>query len=123
MKHLDMKLYPCRCCGLATITAEFADLLDVFELELEKRGWGIHVNCGYRCPQHNSEVGGVMNSRHMLGEAIDMCVAHPAGVTPQQLYDFINAALGGTSGEYQGGLGLYKTFVHLDIGHKSRWRG
>lgn len=33
---------------------------------------GIVVSSGYRCPIGNANVGGVSNSRHMRGQAIDM---------------------------------------------------
>jgi uncharacterized protein YcbK (DUF882 family) len=30
------------------------------------------VNCGYRCPQHNAEIGGMPLSQHQAGRAIDI---------------------------------------------------
>ena len=33
----------------------------------------VYVTSGYRCPQLNSAVGGVHNSQHMRGEAVDIC--------------------------------------------------
>ena len=38
----------------------------------ERLGKPITVNSGYRCPLHNSKVGGVANSQHMHGEAADV---------------------------------------------------
>ena len=38
----------------------------------ERLGKPITVNSGYRCPLHNSKVGGVANSQHMRGEAADV---------------------------------------------------
>lgn len=32
----------------------------------------IKVNSGYRCPELNRKVGGVSNSRHLLGKAADI---------------------------------------------------
>lgn len=32
----------------------------------------IHVSSGYRCPVLNAAVGGVANSQHMTGEAVDI---------------------------------------------------
>ena len=37
----------------------------------ELKGVGF-VSSGLRCPQHNANVGGVSNSRHLSGKAIDM---------------------------------------------------
>ena len=37
-----------------------------------KYGKPVVVNCGFRCPIHNSAVGGVANSQHTRGEAADV---------------------------------------------------
>lgn len=73
------------------------------------------INSGYRSPQHNAKVGGVKNSYHVQGKASDL---KPKGITPKQLYDVIIKLIkGGVI--YNGGVGLYDTFVHYDIG----WQG
>lgn len=122
LKHIDMRLFPCRCCGKATITAQFAALLRSLDASLEVKGWCVQVNSGYRCEAHNARVGGVPRSRHMTGEAADLDPMFPRDVTPRMLLEFINEHLG-ERGDYQGGLGIYPTFVHLDIGSRSRWNG
>jgi len=122
LKHIDMSLWPCRCCGVATISPEFATLLRTLNDALEIKGWAVRVNCGFRCPAHNQRVGGVTNSRHMTGEAVDLHPVHPSGVGPKMLMDFINEALG-VECDYKGGLGLYPWGVHMDIGKRSRWIG
>jgi hypothetical protein len=35
-------------------------------------GKPLQVNSGHRCQEHNEEVGGVPDSRHTKGEAIDI---------------------------------------------------
>ncbi len=122
LKHVDMRLWPCRCCGKADITPEFSALLRALDEALEQTGAAVRVNCGFRCPKHNAEVGGVQNSRHMKGEAVDLAPVHPSTFTPVELAKFINRELG-VKGDYQGGLGIYRTFVHVDIGRRSRWNG
>lgn len=76
------------------------------------------INSGYRSPQHNAKVGGVKNSYHVQGKASDL---KPKGITPKQLYDVIIKLIkGGVI--YNGGVGLYDTFVHYDIGGQGiRW--
>jgi len=38
--------------------------------------WGkpIKIGSGYRCKKLNEAVGGVRNSQHMTGEAVDICI-------------------------------------------------
>ena len=37
-------------------------------------GEPIKIGSGYRCPALNKAVGGVSNSQHMRGEAVDLCI-------------------------------------------------
>lgn len=37
------------------------------------------VSSGVRCPQHNANVGGVADSRHLYGKAMDFCVSGKTG--------------------------------------------
>jgi uncharacterized protein YcbK (DUF882 family) len=37
-------------------------------------GAPITISSGLRCATHNANVGGVSNSRHKLGKAMDFCV-------------------------------------------------
>ena len=79
-------------------------------------GKSIIINSGYRSPAHNKKVGGVANSEHVQGKAADL---NPQGATPKQLYDLILKLI--AEGKiYNGGVGLYNTFVHYDIGGKGR---
>ena len=78
----------------------------------------VTINSGYRSPEHNKMVGGVSNSQHVKGNASDIRIK---SITPLQLYKIIERLI--KSGKMkEGGLGLYKTFVHYDIrGTKARW--
>lgn len=49
------------------------------------------VVSGLRCKIHNANVGGVENSRHMSGKAVDLCVA---GVTSGALLSFLQQQKG-----------------------------
>lgn len=73
---------------------------------------------GYRTPSHNKKVGGAKNSQHLTASAADI---NAKGLTPKQLYNTIEDLI--SKGKIvQGGLGLYKNFVHYDIrGIKARW--
>ncbi len=49
-----------------------ADLCFKLDRARELFGAPIVITCGYRSPEHNAEIGGVPNSAHTQGLAIDM---------------------------------------------------
>ena len=66
---------------------------------------GFKITSGYRSPEHNEKVGGVPNSSHTLGHAVDIYAP-----TSRQKYIIINALL-------QAGfdrIGIAKNFIHVD---------
>ncbi len=67
----------------------------------------ITINSWFRPPAINRAVGGVSNSRHLHGDAVDFVVQ---GITAWQVYDRLNEWHG-----KHGGLGKARTFVHLDM--------
>jgi uncharacterized protein YcbK (DUF882 family) len=74
-------------------------------------GKPIFINSGYRSPSHNQAVGGAKNSQHVLGKACDIRVKD---MQPKEVYLAIEKLI--NKGEMlQGGLGLYRNFVHYDI--------
>lgn len=81
-------------------------------------GVPIHINSGYRSPSHNKKVGGASASSHLTAKAADITAR---GYTPAQLKATIEYLISIGKME-QGGIGLYKTFVHYDVrGSKARW--
>lgn len=80
----------------------------------------IKINSGYRSKQYNKLVGGVRNSQHVLGNAADITAE---GYTPKNIAEAIEYLI--SKGDMlQGGIGVYNTFVHYDIGYngkKRRW--
>ena len=90
--------------------------------EIRRRaGVPLNVNSGVRCTRHNADVGGVWNSLHLTGQAIDLA---PIGG------DISVARLQEIAGQVQaenmpgrGGLGRYEWGVHVDNGKYSRWSG
>ena len=81
-------------------------------------GKPITVNSGYRSPEHNKKIGGVLNSQHVLGLAADIVVK---GYTPHQLSNVIEDLIA-RGDMLQGGLGVYSNFVHTDIGYNGKRR-
>jgi uncharacterized protein YcbK (DUF882 family) len=81
----------------------------------------ITVFSAYRTPNWNRKVGGAPKSQHVEGRALDL--KPPEGLTVKQFYDLIKA----NHKEFGiQGIGLYKTFVHIDIRPSTvlvAWRG
>ncbi|RZL19750.1 MAG: DUF882 domain-containing protein [Pedobacter sp.] len=73
---------------------------------------------GYRTPSHNKNVGGAPKSQHLTASAADI---NATDMTPKELGSVIDKLIANGSMK-EGGLGIYKQFVHYDIrGKKSRW--
>lgn len=72
----------------------------------------ITINSGFRTKAHNKEVGGVALSLHTLGMAADIVVE---GLSPGSVQKLLK--------DWDGGLGSYSTFTHVDWGRKRRWSG
>lgn len=72
IKHFKKSEFTCKCgCGLNNIQLEVVKIADEVR---EHFGSPAIVTSGTRCEKHNKEVGGVSNSRHLKGKAIDMYV-------------------------------------------------
>lgn len=94
--------------------------------ELEKAGYnrdGIKIISGHRTPGHNRNVGGKSESRHMMGDAIDIKIddLNGDGVATKEdkklLIPILRKVIGNS-----GGLGIYAMSVHIDArGFRARW--
>lgn len=86
--------------------------------EARKRfGKAIRISSAYRSPAYNKRIGGVPNSTHVKFNATDLVSDSPA-----KLYLVLMDMR--REGLFKGGLGLYRSFVHLDTrGHNATWRG
>lgn len=81
-------------------------------------GEPVKVLCGYRTPEHNKEVGGVKQSQHLPAKAGDIVVASKS---PRELGDIVEKLIREKKMK-QGGLGVYRGFIHYDIrGTRARW--
>ena len=80
-------------------------------------GKPLSVNSGLRCPTHNKNEGGVSNSQHLYGTAVDL--GCPGGITPVEMAAIAEDVMGNT-----GGIGIYSWGIHIDVRKtKSRWNG
>lgn len=79
-------------------------------------GAAVTINSAYRTPQYNTKVGGVEHSQHCYGTAADITVK---GQTPEAV-----AAYARTIMPDWGGVGVYKSFTHIDVREvKADWKG
>ncbi len=69
-------------------------------------GRTIFITSWYRPPEVNRQQGGVKNSRHLLGDAVDFLVED---IPPLEVYRRLNNWHGA-----RGGLGNSSAFTHLD---------
>jgi uncharacterized protein YcbK (DUF882 family) len=80
-------------------------------------GKAVHINSAFRTPEKNKAVGGVSNSQHLYGTAVDLKT--PAGWTPTQL-----ALVAREIMPDWGGVGIYDWGVHVDVrDSRADWNG
>ena len=81
------------------------DLVDRLQILRENYGKSITITSGYRSKEHNAKVGGVENSQHVLGKAVDL-----TGKDLDKLYDLCL--------EYFNAIGDGRKkgkFIHVDV--------
>lgn len=72
IKHFKRSEFDCKCgCGLNNISLKIVKIADDVREHFNNRAI---VTSGTRCRTHNQDVGGVSNSKHLIGHAIDMYV-------------------------------------------------
>ena len=74
------------------------------------------INSAYRNDAYNKKVGGADYSQHKYGTAADI---HINGVSPAEIAEFVETIMPNT-----GGIGIYSSFVHVDVrANRARWNG
>jgi len=119
-EYLLRSEYVCSCCGqvppdlfLHDIRRPYSELFDIFDAVRATWGKPIPVSSGYRCPYHNSQVGGSPCSVHMFGLALDMDCHTTEEV--EEMYTLIVTDFDHLR------IGKYTesgTFIHVDIGYQ-----
>lgn len=90
-------------------------LVSVLQNIRDHYGKAVHINSAYRTEAHNAK-DGAPYSQHKYGLAADI---HIDGVKPKELAAYVETLLPSS-----GGIGIYDTFVHVDVRRtKSRWNG
>lgn len=92
------------------------DLVVVLQKIRDHFGKPVNINSAYRTPAKNKQVDGATYSQHLYGTAADITIS---GVSPKAVAEYAETLLPKT-----GGIGIYKTFTHIDVrAVKSRWNG
>lgn len=73
-RYFSKKELECPCCGKCEMDDNFLMLLDRAR---EFAGIPFIITSGFRCERHNKEVGGVRNSAHTKGLAVDIIADNP----------------------------------------------
>ena len=110
IKHFERKEFACKCGGKycnGFPVEPNAQLVTVADRVREHFGKAIHVSSGVRCAQHNANVGGVSNSRHKSGKAMDMRVI---GYTSSQVLAYVQK-----QPEIRYAYAIDGCYVHMDV--------
>lgn len=103
-KHFKKEEFTCKCgCGLNNMEFQVIEMLD------EARGFAgvpFKINCGCRCDKHNNEVGGVKDSSHKNGLAVDI-----SALNDKDRYMIFGALF--LVGFRR--ILIYDSFIHVDI--------
>ena len=96
---------------------ELAENLQVLRDHLEKP---IRIISAYRTPTYNRKIDGARRSQHLTASAADIKIK---GMEPQEVKEVVEELVKKGLMK-QGGIGLYRTFLHYDIRSKKvRWFG
>ena len=109
IQYFSRKEFACKCGRYcdgypAQMQHTVVELADRARTELKGVGF---VSSGLRCSQHNANVGGVSNSRHLVGKAIDLRIE---GKTARQ-----TLAWAQKQPEVRYAYAIDTSYVHIDI--------
>ena len=105
--------FGCRCRQCKQIRIDEALVAHLQQIR-DHFGKPVVITSGYRCPSHNSAVGGTTNSFHTKGQAADFYIKDVPTPEIARYAESIGVP----------GIGLYDDFVHIDTRtNKSYWFG
>lgn len=109
IKHFKRSEFKCKCgkhCNGFPVEPK-EKLVKVADRVREHFGNRITVSSGVRCAQHNANVGGVANSRHKQGKAMDFCVS---GMSASMVLTYVQK-----QPEIRYAYAIDSNYVHMDI--------
>ena len=112
-RHFKLSEFACHCCKRVMLHPKLLATLVELRNTLERP---VYITSGYRCFKYNQKVGGIVNSYHCIGLAVDIQVKDINLITLLEICENIDFS----------GIGFYekKNFLHLDVRptKRSRWR-
>jgi peptidoglycan hydrolase-like protein with peptidoglycan-binding domain len=108
IKYFDKHEFACKCgkCGGFPVQPK-EKLIKVADRVREHFGSPITVSSGVRCKTHNANVGGVSNSRHLSGKAMDFGIR---GKSANQILAYVQK-----QPEIRYAYAINGSYVHMDI--------
>jgi hypothetical protein len=109
VKHFDRSEFGCHCgkyCNGFPVEMQ-QKLITVADRVRDHFGAPANVTSGVRCSRHNANVGGVSNSRHLTGKAMDFSIS---GKTSDQVLAYVQQ-----QPEIRYSYAIDDRHVHMDI--------
>lgn len=109
--HFYRDEFACKCgCGFDAADVKLLEIVEKIRTYFDKP---LEILSGCRCLKHNRKIGSKDTSQHINGLAADIKMK---SIETQELYDYIEEHIDPP------GLGIYKTWVHVDVRIKGRAR-
>lgn len=103
----DFYLYEFQCKDESQLVKVDSNLVDKLQQLRDRLGIPIIINSGFRTIEHNKKIGGSTNSQHLSGKAVDVSILNQK-LSIETIRDLAES-VGFT------GIGMYDTFIHLDV--------
>jgi lysozyme family protein len=95
-------------------------LVRVLEEFRERVGFAVVLTSVYRSLSYNTKIGGATRSQHMAFTAADFKVVGDGATTTKEWAELMLEIR--SEGFFKGGIGVYNTFVHVDVrGTRAYW--
>lgn len=108
IRYFQREEFRCPCPRCGGFPAEPREkLVRMAEAVRSHFGAPATVSSGVRCSAHNAEVGGVSNSRHLTGSAVDLSIK---GHTAQEIVQYVR-----TLPECAYTYAIDGSYVHMDV--------
>lgn len=115
LQYFEPREFACKCCGRVMVTPEAQRSWEAIDMLRHRLCEPIRVHSATRCEKHNKAVGGALRSFHLRGMAYDISTktfATDLQSVERATIELEILWLAGFLGF--GGVGIYRTFIHLD---------